>query len=55
MVRQGLITKEEALLRVEPDQLNQVLPQKRLSARKQGRIPEFQGILVGWMPAGRRM
>ncbi|OGP54302.1 MAG: pyruvate, phosphate dikinase [Deltaproteobacteria bacterium RBG_13_52_11] len=25
MVRQGLITKEEALLRVEPDQLNQVL------------------------------
>jgi pyruvate,orthophosphate dikinase len=43
MVRQGLITKEEALLRVEPDQLNQVLrpifdPQEKRKAIDQGKL-----------------
>lgn len=43
MVRQGLITKEEALLRVEPDQLNQVLrpifdPQEKKQAIAEGRL-----------------
>jgi pyruvate,orthophosphate dikinase len=43
MVRQGLITKEEALLRVEPDQLNQVLrpvfdSQEKRKAIDQGKL-----------------
>jgi len=43
MVRQGLITKEQALLRVEPDQLNQVLrpvfdPQEKRKAIDQGKL-----------------
>jgi pyruvate,orthophosphate dikinase len=43
MVRQGLITKEEALLRVEPDQLNQVLrpvfdPQAKRKAIDNGKL-----------------
>jgi pyruvate,orthophosphate dikinase len=43
MVHQGLIKKEEALLRVEPDQLNQVLrpifdPQEKRKAIDQGRL-----------------
>jgi pyruvate,orthophosphate dikinase len=43
MVRQGLITKEQALLRVEPDQLNQVLrpifdPQEKRKAIDKGKL-----------------
>ena len=43
MVRQRLISKEEALLRVEPDQLNQVLrpvfdPQEKRKAIDQGKL-----------------
>ncbi len=43
MVREGLITKEEAILRVEPDQLNQVLrpifdPQQKRQAIAEGRL-----------------
>jgi pyruvate,orthophosphate dikinase len=43
MVRQGLISKEEALLRVEPDQLNQVLrpifdPQEKRKAIDEGKL-----------------
>jgi len=43
MVQQGLITKEEALLRVEPDQLNQVLrpvfdPQQKKRAIDEGKF-----------------
>jgi pyruvate,orthophosphate dikinase len=43
MVQQGLITKEEALLRVEPDQLNQVLrpvfdPQQKQQAVDKGKL-----------------
>ncbi|MCJ7663752.1 MAG: pyruvate, phosphate dikinase, partial [Desulfobacterales bacterium] len=43
MVRQGLITKEEALLRVEPEQLNQVLrpvfdSQEKRKAIDQGKL-----------------
>jgi pyruvate,orthophosphate dikinase len=43
MVQQGLITKEEALLRVEPDQLNQVLrpvfdPQQKRKAVDEGKL-----------------
>ena len=43
MVREGLIKKEEALLRVEPEQLNQLLrpifdPQEKEEAVKEGKI-----------------
>jgi pyruvate,orthophosphate dikinase len=43
MVRQGVISKEEALLRVEPDQLNQVLrpvfdPREKRKAIDQGKL-----------------
>ncbi len=43
MVRQGLINKKEALLRVEPDQLNQILrpifdPQEKRKAIDQGKL-----------------
>ncbi|MBW2039595.1 MAG: pyruvate, phosphate dikinase [Deltaproteobacteria bacterium] len=51
MVRQGLITKEEALLRVEPDQLNQVLrpifdPQQKRQAIAEGRLLAY-GLNAG--------
>lgn len=43
MVKEGLITKEEALMRVEPDQLNQILrpifdPKEKEKALKEGRM-----------------
>ena len=43
MVREGLITKEEALLRVEPEQLNQLLrpifdPREKQKALQQGKL-----------------
>ncbi|MCD5401415.1 pyruvate, phosphate dikinase [candidate division NPL-UPA2 bacterium] len=43
MVREGLITKEEALLRVEPEQLNQLLrpifdPQEKRKALQEGKL-----------------
>ena len=43
MVEEGLITKEEALMRVEPDQLNQLLrpvfdPQEKRAAIEEGRL-----------------
>ncbi|MFY9431673.1 MAG: pyruvate, phosphate dikinase [Thermacetogeniaceae bacterium] len=44
MVKEGLISKEEAILRVEPDQLNQVL-HKRLDTRV-----DFQVVATG-LPA----
>ncbi|MCS7281183.1 MAG: pyruvate, phosphate dikinase [Desulfobacterota bacterium] len=43
MVREGLITKEEAIMRVEPDQLNQILrpifdPKEKEKALKSGKL-----------------
>ena len=65
MVDEGLITPDEALLRVEPDQLNQLLrpvfdPEEKAAAIEQGRflakgLNAGPGAAVGRVVSTRRM